>query len=213
MSSSRQHTLDTLLEERLVAVVRTPDDNGVMKAVEALSNAGIKCFEITMTIDGAIELLKTVATERPDLLIGAGTVLNEQQAVDCIEAGAEFIVSPIFSPSVVSRTRGLGKVVVPGAFTPTEVVRAWTSGADLVKIFPAARLGPSFLKDLKGPLPTVKLMPTGGLNADNLGAYLDAGADVVCAGSSLVDNKAIAKNDMQTLIRKAKLFLEAVRTS
>lgn len=213
MSKSKQDTLNTLLEERLVAVVRTPDENGVIKAVEALSNAGIKCFEITMTISGAIELLRTVATERPDLLIGAGTVLNEQQAVDCIRAGAKFIVSPVFSSGVVSRAQSLGTVVIPGAFTPTEVMRAWTSGADLVKIFPAARLGPSFLKDLKGPLPTVRLMPTGGIAADNVRAYLDAGADVVCAGSSLVDNKAIANHDMQTLTRKGKSFLKAVKGS
>ena len=210
MSGCRQNTLDILLKERLVAVVRTPDDTGVIRAIEALSNAGIRCFEITMTISGAVELLRAVTTERPDLLIGAGTVLNEQQAGDCIEAGAKFIVSPVFSSDVVRRAQSLGTVVIPGALTPTEVMRAWTSGADLVKIFPAARLGPRYLKDLKAPLPEVKLVPTGGITADNIQDYLNAGADVVCAGSSLVDNKAIANNDMETLIRKGKSFLEAI---
>jgi len=213
MNRSKQDTLAILLEERLIAVVRTPGETGVMDAIQALSDAGIKCFEITMTINGALNVLKDVAAKRPDLLIGAGTVLNKQQAIDCIEAGAEFIVSPIFSPSVVSWAKEQGKVVVPGAFTPTEVMHAWTSGADLVKIFPAARLGPHFLKDLKGPLPDVKLMPTGGINANNVRSYLEAGAHVVCAGSSLVDNKAIANNDMETLTRKAKSFLEAVKGS
>ena len=211
MRKSKQDTLTELLEEKLVAVVRTPDENGVIKAIEALSNAGIKCFEITMTISGAIELLTTVVTERPDLLIGAGTVLNEQQAVDCIEAGAEFIVSPVFSPGVVSRAQSLGKVAVPGAFTPTEVVRAWTSGADLVKIFPAARLGPRYIKDIRGPLPNVRLMPTGGITAQNAREYIEAGASALCAGSWLVDNYAIANGDFGSLQEKARLLLESVK--
>jgi len=211
MSKSKEETLEILLEEKVVAVVRTPDERGVIEAVQALSKAGIRCFEITMTINGALNLLRGLVAQRPDLLIGAGTVLTEQEVVECIEAGAEFIVSPIFSPKIVSRAKALGKVVVPGAFTPSEVMRAWTSGADFVKIFPAARLGPHYLKDLKGPLPAIRLMPTGGINADNARDYLDAGADLVCAGSSLVDNNAIANNDFEALKNKARLLVKSVK--
>jgi len=206
-----EETLGILLREKVVAVVRTPDAHGVVEAVGFLSEGGIKCFEITMTIEGALPLLEKLVGERPDLLIGAGTVLTEQETVDSIKAGAKFVVSPILVPEVVKRAKESDKIVVPGAFTPTEVVRAWRSGADLVKIFPAARLGPRYLKDLKAPLPDIKLMPTGGITADNVRDYLAAGAAVVCAGSWLVDNDAIASGDRETLIRKARALLKAAQ--
>ncbi len=210
MVPTNKQPLEILLNSRLVAVVRTSTRKGVIDAVRALKTGGVTCMEITMTIPDGISVIEQLNREMPDILIGAGTVLTPQTVEECVAAGAEFIVSPIFDTEVVSRTRELGKVVIPGALTPTEVVAAWNSGADLVKIFPVARVGPKYISDLKAPLPEIPLMPTGGINAENISDYIHAGADVVCAGSWLVDKEAIAAGDFDTLTKKAEQMLAAI---
>ncbi len=207
MQQTTQQTLKELLRARLVAVVRTSTREGIIEAARALKAGGVTCMEITMTIPDGVSVIEQLDREMPEVLLGAGTVMTPQMANDCAMAGAEFIVSPVFNIEVVSRTRELGKVAIPGALTPTEVVFAWNNGADLVKIFPIARMGPKYISDLKAPLPEIPLMPTGGINAENIADYIHAGADVVCAGSWLVDKKAIAAGDFDTLTRKAEQIL------
>ena len=207
MQQTTQQILNELLRARLVAVVRTSTREGIIEAARALKAGGVTCMEITMTIPDGVSVIEQLDREMPEVLLGAGTVMTPQMADACAKAGAEFIVSPVFNSEVVSKTHELGKVAIPGALTPTEVVVAWNSGADLVKIFPIARMGPKYISDLKAPLPEIPLMPTGGINAENIADYIQAGADVVCAGSWLVDKKAIEAGDFDTLTRKADQIL------
>ena len=202
--------LEILLNSKLVAVVRATCRQGVIEAVRALTSGGLICVEITMTIPDAVSVIEQLNSEMPEILIGAGTVMTPQMVENCVAAGAEFIVSPVLNTEVMARTRELGKVVIPGALTPTEVVTAWSRGADLVKIFPAARVGPKYISDLKAPLPEIRLMPTGGINVGNIADYINSGADVVCAGSWLVDKQAIAAGDFGVLREKAEQLLAAI---
>lgn len=202
--------VDALLKAKLVAVVRTTTSRGVIDAVRALKAGGVTCMEITMTIPDAVSVIEQLNGEMPGILIGAGTVMTPQMAEDCVAAGAEFIVSPVFDTEVVARIHELGKVAIPGALTPTEVVTAWNSGADLVKIFPAACVGSKYISDLKAPLPDIRLMPTGGINAENIAEYINSGADVICVGSWLVDKKAITVGDYSALTKKAQQILAAM---
>ena len=210
MPENRRQTVEALLRTKLVAVVRSEAPVGVIEAVHALKTGGVRCVEITMTIPNAVSVIEQLNSETPGILIGAGTVMTSKMAEKCIAAGAEFVVSPVFDSDVVARTRELGKVAIPGALTPTEVVTAWASGADLVKIFPAARVGPKYLSDLKAVFPEIPLVPTGGIDSENIADYFRAGAAVVCAGSWLVDKQAIAAGDFDILMKKAEQLLAAM---
>ena len=204
-------TLEIIKEHRLIAVVRVEDPRDALDAVAALWDAGVICVEITMTVPDAVAVIQELVRSKSGVLIGAGTVMSVDQVDACVEAGARFIVSPALLPDVMKRSRELGCVTVPGVMTPTEAVVAWRSGADLVKIFPAARLGPSFISDLKGPLPDIPLMPTGGITDETAEAYLIAGADVVCTGSWLVDREAIAARDFDVLREKGRRIVSRIQ--
>jgi 2-dehydro-3-deoxyphosphogluconate aldolase/(4S)-4-hydroxy-2-oxoglutarate aldolase len=146
-------------------------------------------------------------------VIGVGTVIDAATARDAIAAGAQFVVSPVFDEEVVATARRYGKMVIPGAFTPTEILRAWTAGADVVKVFPATALGPGFFKDILAPLPQLRLTPTGGVDVKNAGDWIKAGAVFLGAGSALVTKDALAKNDFGSITANAKAFVEAIRAA
>ena len=179
-------TFDVVTEiERLgvVAIIRMPDPAALRAVVDALAEGGVRALEVTMTVPRAIELIAEIAPTLPaDFLFGAGTVLDAETVHRAVGAGAQFIVSPVFKPEVIKAAHEDGVPVMPGCFTPTEILAAWEMGADIIKVFPATSVGPGYLKDIRGPLPHIKLMPTGGVSIDNAGDWLRAGAVGVGVG-------------------------------
>lgn len=209
---TRDEALKFILEAKVIAVIRMSDTDKLFQVTEAIRLGGVKAIEITMTVPDAIDVIRTMAQKKsPDVLIGAGTVLDAKTAVAAVRAGADFLVSPITNFDMIKACRKLDKFVAPGALTPTEIVAAWESGADVVKVFPATSVGPKYFKDLKGPLPQIRLMPTGGVSIENARDFLDSGACCVAIGTALLDKKAIAQNDWNVLTQKARQLVESLR--
>ena len=209
---TKNETLDAMLSGGVVAVIRMKDVERLSRVVMAIREGGVKCIEITMTVPGAVEIIAgMVKSVPPDVLIGAGTVTDKGTAIDVITAGAKFVVSPVFRPDVVSVTRAAGVVSVPGCYTPTEILSAWEAGADIVKVFPATSLGPKYFKDVAGPFPHIRLMPTGGVTIDNVGDWIRAGAVAVGIGGDLLDRKAIEEGRYEVLTEKAARMVKNFR--
>lgn len=207
-----EQTRDNILEIGIVPVVRAASFAEAMLAVEAVCAGGIPVVEVTMTIPGAIEVIAELAkTAGPEMVIGAGTVLNVNTAQRCIDAGAEFIVSPGFNPTVVSLTKQSGKLMMAGALTPTEVMAAWEAGSDLVKIFPCGSVGAaSYLKALKTPLPHVAMVPTGGVNLETAADFIRAGADALGVGGELIFPGALKSGDTSSIANAARQYVAIV---
>jgi 2-dehydro-3-deoxyphosphogluconate aldolase/(4S)-4-hydroxy-2-oxoglutarate aldolase len=180
--------LDRVLDRRIIAVVRTATAEDASRVIDALAAANISIIEITLTTPGALELIEHHA-RRDDLLIGAGTVLDIQQARSAITAGARFYASPLFDPDVLELMKEAGCVTMPGAFTPTEIHRAWQAGADLVKLFPMPDDGPRFIRTLRGPLPEIRFAPSGGVTPQTASLLLQAGAAALNVGTWLTHEK------------------------
>lgn len=198
---------DRLAAAAIVAIVRVPSPDGVIDACRALCREGVRAVEITLTVPGAVALIgKLVGEFGDDLLIGAGTVLDADACRRSIEAGAQFIVSPVLDEGVVDRCRDHGALAVPGALTPTEVWHAWHGGADVVKLFPARVATPAYVRDLLGPMPDLLLLPTGGIDERGAADYLAAGATAVGVGSQLAGPAAIASGDLDMIAAAARRF-------
>jgi 2-dehydro-3-deoxyphosphogluconate aldolase/(4S)-4-hydroxy-2-oxoglutarate aldolase len=212
--ATKEQTLKAVGDAGVVAVIRANSKDQLVGITEALLAGGVPGIEITMSTPKAISGIEMLADRFGDrAVIGVGTVIDAATARDAIAAGAQFVVSPVFDEQIVSTTRRYGKIMIPGAFTPTEILRAWTAGADVVKVFPATLLGPQYFKDILAPLPQLRLTPTGGVDAKNAGDWIKAGAVFVGAGSSLVTKDALAKNDWAGVTANAKAFVEAIRTA
>ena len=212
--ATKEQNLKTVGDAGVVAVIRANSKDQLVGITEALLAGGVPGIEITMSTPKAISGIEMLADRFGDrAVIGVGTVIDAATARDAIAAGAQFVVSPVFDEQIVSTTRRYGKIMIPGAFTPTEILRAWTAGADVVKVFPATLLGPQYFKDILAPLPQLRLTPTGGVDAKNAGDWIKAGAVFVGAGSSLVTKDALAKNDWAGVTANAKAFVEAIRTA
>ena len=196
----------------VVAVVRLDDARRGKELALALAAGGVTSIEITMTVPNAVQLIEELVLTLPDeVIVGAGTVVDAATANAVIKAGARFVVGPVFRPAVIEECKKYDIAVMPGCFTPTEILAAWDMGADIVKVFPATALGPSFIKDVRGPLPKVKLMPTGGVTKQNAGEWIRAGAVAIGAGTALVDPKAAAAGRFDEITANAKLFVDAVQ--
>ena len=197
----------------IIPVVRATTADEAMRAIDAIREGGISVLEITMTVPGAVKVIKEVATRYGnDALVGAGTVLDPETATECISNGAQFIVSPALNTQTIACCRRLGITVMPGALTPTEVVQAWNAGADFVKVFPAGAVGgASYLKALKAPLPHIELVPTGGVSLRTAADFIRAGAAALGVGADLVDIKAIREGQGALITERAKQFIEIVR--
>lgn len=195
--------------DRLIPVVRASSAQSALRVVDALLEGGISILELTMTVPGAVDVIRTLSSQFGDrILIGAGTVLDAETACTCVDAGARFVVSPGLDIPTVSACNAMGIVVAPGALTPTEVLAAWREGADIVKIFPCDALGgPKYLKSLKAPLPHIPLMPTGGVTLENLREFILAGAIAIGVGGNLVDSKL----SHEALVERASAFAKAVK--
>jgi 2-dehydro-3-deoxyphosphogluconate aldolase/(4S)-4-hydroxy-2-oxoglutarate aldolase len=214
MRSSRVDCVRTLETLGAVAVVRLEDAGQLRPVVAALAAGEVHAVEITMTIPGALEAmaaLKPIVDRRT--LLGAGTVLDPETARLCILAGARFVVAPIVCPQVVAMCARYDVAAIPGAYTPTEVLAAWEAGADLVKVFPAGGLGPEYVKALLDPLPHLRLLPTGGVTADNAPAFLEAGAIAVGVGGALVERDAVARGDYGRITERARRLTAAIRSA
>jgi 2-dehydro-3-deoxyphosphogluconate aldolase/(4S)-4-hydroxy-2-oxoglutarate aldolase len=202
--------VDRLLSQGVVPVIRTSTVASARLAVEWLAEANYRSFELTMTIPGAIDLIRELR-ERPDFLIGAGTVLDPETAREVIAAGAKFLVSPALVPDIVAVGREHGVPVLMGGVTPTEILAASRAGSPVVKLFPASTVGPAHLKALKSVFPTIPIMPTGGIEAGNLADWFAAGAACVGVGGKLLDNKAIERGDRQSIIDAGSELLAALQ--
>ena len=199
-------------EGGVVAVIRLQDGSKLRAVVNALARGGITALEITMTVPRAIELIAEIAPSLPPgFLLGAGTVVDPDTARAAVKAGARYIVSPVFRPAVVEATHAAGAAAMPGCFSPTEILAAWDAGADVVKVFPATALGPAYFKDLRGPMPQVRLMPTGGVSLENAAEWIRAGAVAIGVGGALVDPKLVAAGDFAGITERARRFVERVR--
>ncbi|HUW60969.1 MAG TPA: bifunctional 4-hydroxy-2-oxoglutarate aldolase/2-dehydro-3-deoxy-phosphogluconate aldolase [Candidatus Bathyarchaeia archaeon] len=206
-----------VLDKCIVAVVRADSaaksgGEELSRVVEAVAAGGVQCIEVTMTTPGALECIETASRNLAgaDVLLGVGTVLDSETCRMAILAGAQYVVTPTLSIPVIQMARRYGKPVFAGAYTPTEILTAWENGADFVKVFPASIGGPDYIKALKGPLPQVPLVPTGGVELDNIGAFLKAGASALGVGGNLVSKKLLAARDYKGLTENAKRFANAV---
>ena len=195
----------------VVAVIRMKDPAKLRAVVDALAEGGVRALEVTMTVPRAVELIRDLAPTMPaGFLLGAGTVVDAATARAVIDAGAQFVVSPVFRPDVIRACHERHVPVMPGCFSPTEILDAHDAGADLIKVFPATMLGPQFVKDVRAPLPQVKLMPTGGVTLDNAGDWIRAGAVAVGVGSALVDAKAIDAGRFEIIAANARKVIASV---
>ena len=207
---SQEDTKATIERTGIMPVLRARSSLEAHALVEALVAGGITVMEVTMTVPGAVELLSALKKEfGQKLLLGSGTVTDADQAAATIRAGAEFVVSPSFHPDVVATTKALGKVAIPGALTPTEVITAWRAGADYVKIFPCSAVGgASYLRALLAPFPDLKLIPTGGVTLETAADFLKAGARALGVGTDLVNPKAIEEGKPEKVTETARKYLE-----
>lgn len=204
--SGKDAVLARIAELGVIPVVRAPSAEDALRRVDALQAGGLALAEITLTVPGAVDLIRVLARERGDVLVGAGSVIDAGAARACVEAGARFIVCPSLDLEIVAYCRAQHVAVMPGALTPTEIVAAWNGGADLVKVFPARALGgPDYVKALRGPLPQLALVPTGGVTLASVADYFRAGVTAVGAGNELVGAPDVAA--------AARAWLDAARAA
>ncbi|MBB6428783.1 bifunctional 4-hydroxy-2-oxoglutarate aldolase/2-dehydro-3-deoxy-phosphogluconate aldolase [Algisphaera agarilytica] len=208
---SREELVKQIETVGLVAIIRANASSGLLETCKALADGGVTVAEITMTTPGALDAIATAHTQLGDqMLVGVGSVLNREIAKQAIEAGAQFVVSPIFKPEIIEEAHKHGKPCFCGAFTPTEVLQAFEAGSDVVKVFPANHNGPKFFKDILAPMPHLKLTPTGGVDLTTIPDWFAAGARCVGVGSALVKKDLIEKQDWAGLTDLAKQFVDAV---
>ena len=210
-SENRARIVRRLEAAGLVAIVRAPSPEGLVETCRALRDGGVNVVELTMTTPGALDAIAAATAEFADqCLIGVGSVLDEQTASRAIDAGAQFVLSPVLNPRVVETAHRLDRPVLPGALSPSEILTAWEAGADVVKVFPANHFGPRYFKDVLAPLPHLKLTPTGGVDLDTIADWFDAGAVCLGVGSALVKKDLIARRDWPALSALARQFVDAV---
>jgi 2-dehydro-3-deoxyphosphogluconate aldolase/(4S)-4-hydroxy-2-oxoglutarate aldolase len=209
---SKEDQLRQVLDCGIVAVVRSPDSQQLVEVVRALADGGVRVAEITMTVPGALDVVKQVRAALGDrVLLGAGTILDPETARAAILAGAEYIVAPTVNLDVIRLCQRYDKLVMPGAFTPTEILAAWEAGADIIKVFPADVVGPAFFKAIKGPLPQVRLMPTGGVDLTTAASFLKAGACCLGVGGQLVEPAAVAARNFTRIRELAQQYVAIVQ--
>ena len=196
----------------IIAVIRLSDTRKLNSIIEALSKGGVTALEITMTTPGAIEVIKEISDQTSEnFIVGVGTVLDSETARMAILAGAQFVVAPILNIDMIKMAHRYDKAVIPGAFTPTEIMTVWDYGADIVKVFPATALGPKYFKDVHGPLPQVKLTPTGGVSLANAAEFIRSGACCIGVGSALIEKKFVADSNWPALTELAAAFVAEIK--
>lgn len=208
---SAQSVIEQLTCAGALGVIRIQTAEDLIRVAQALHDGDLSCLEITMNTPGALRAIEEAQVKLPQVLMGAGTVLDGPTARQAVLAGAQFLVTPTVRLDVLEVAHRYGVPAIIGAMTPTEILTAWEQGASMVKVFPASALGPGFIREVHGPLPQIPLVPTGGITADNAGDFIRAGAALVCVGSWLVDKKAVAEGNFAVLTERAKKLVEAVK--
>ena len=209
---SKEDQLRQVLDCGIVAVVRSQDSQQLVEVIRALADGGVTVAEITMTVPNALDVIKQARAALGNrVLLGAGTILDPETARAAILAGAEYIVAPTLNLEVIRLCQRYDKLVMPGAFTPTEILAAWEAGADIVKVFPADVVGPAFFKAIKGPLPQIRVMPTGGVDLTTAATFLKAGACCLGVGSQLVEPAAVAARDFKRIRELAEQYVSIVK--
>ena len=207
-------TLRRIEEVGVVLVVRAGSADEALNGIKAVVEGGLKAVEVTFSVPGAPSVIREVKRVLGDqVILGAGTVLNPEDAEDAVDAGATYLVAPNTDEKVIGSAKRLGVAVFPGAFTPSEIARAWDLGADVVKVFPASLGGPAYIRALKAPLPHIRLMPTGGVDERNAGDFIKAGAFALGAGGALFDQKKLRAKDWKGMTETAARFMAAVRAA
>jgi 2-dehydro-3-deoxyphosphogluconate aldolase/(4S)-4-hydroxy-2-oxoglutarate aldolase len=210
----KENSLKVIEDSGIIAVIRSQNADEAVKIARAVSEGGIVPIEITLTVPDAFSVMAEVRRSLgARILLGAGTVLDAEGARLAIKAGAEFLVSPMLNPDMVRLCKKNGKVAIPGAFTPTEIVAAWKGGADIIKIFPASLGGPELIKDLRGPFPQIKFLPTGGVMLENVAQFIKAGAVAVAVGGNIIDKKAVSLGKFDVITENSRKFLDAVKNA
>jgi 2-dehydro-3-deoxyphosphogluconate aldolase / (4S)-4-hydroxy-2-oxoglutarate aldolase len=209
---SKKQIIERICRTGIVPVVRAPSGDEALRVIDAIRAGGIDVIELTMTVPGAVRLIEELAKRYGDqVVLGAGTVLDAETARTCILAGASFVVSPMLDEATITCCRTYGVAVLPGALTPTEIVRAWRAGADMVKVFPCSAMGgASYIRSLKAPLPQIDLVPTGGVSIATVGDFVRAGASAVGAGADLVD-LAKARENPAAVTENARKYVDLIR--
>jgi 2-dehydro-3-deoxyphosphogluconate aldolase / (4S)-4-hydroxy-2-oxoglutarate aldolase len=208
---NRAEVIQKIVDGAVIPVVRASNVEHARRAVDVLIEAGISVVEITLTVPDAVRLIRDLSNGFPDLLVGAGTVLNERQAAECVAAGARFIVSPVTDVDTVSFCQENDVAFMPGALTPTEIAKAWEMGADFVKVFPAGSMGgPAYLRSLRAPLPHIRIIPTGGVSLANAAEFIAAGAYAIGVGNDLVDLAALRDGREDVIRENARKYLDTV---
>jgi 2-dehydro-3-deoxyphosphogluconate aldolase/(4S)-4-hydroxy-2-oxoglutarate aldolase len=209
---NKEAQLARVLEAGIVAVVRSPDASQLVEVARALADGGVTVVEITMSVPDALEVVRQVRHALGDrLLLGAGTILDAETGRAALLAGAEYLVAPTLNLDVIRLCQRYDKLVMPGALTPTEILTAWEAGADIVKVFPADTVGPAFFRALHGPLPQIRLMPTGGVDLTTAASFLRAGACCLGVGSQLVEPRAVAERNFDRIRELARQYVAIVK--
>jgi 2-dehydro-3-deoxyphosphogluconate aldolase/(4S)-4-hydroxy-2-oxoglutarate aldolase len=212
---NKQQVRSRIEQIGIIPVIRASSEREAHLAAEAVHKGGIPIVEITMTVPGALEVIRELAKScGTEVLIGAGTVLNAEDARRCLDAGAQFLVSPGFNRATVELAARESKLILAGALTPTEIMEAWSAGSDLVKVFPCGQVGGAkYIKALRGPLPQIPLVPTGGVNLSTAAEFIEAGAAALGIGGELVQPEALKANKPEVIVETARKFLEIVTTT
>lgn len=210
--SNKQQILDGILDCGIAAVVRGESDEQILKAIEAALEGGVNVIEVTFTVPNPLQIIRQLAAKvGEDVILGAGTVLSPETAAAAVDAGARFIVSPSTNIATIEMAKSKNVPVFPGALTPTEVITAWQAGGDVIKIFPANVMGPSYFKDLHGPFPEIPFMPTGGVDLTTARDWLAAGAVALGVGGALINKKLMAEGNYAEITSRARKFREIVK--
>jgi len=209
----KREVFNRMVSQGLIPVIRVSSAQEAIDVADAVKEGGVGFIEITMTVPGALEVVKELAQKYKDeIILGAGTILDPETGRAALLAGAQFIVTPTLNLNLIELAHRYSVVIVPGAATPTEILTAWNAGADMVKVFPAAQLGgPEYIKALRAPLPQILLVPTGGVNLQNAGAFIKAGATALGVGGELVDKQAVKERKFQVITENTRAFLKAIR--
>jgi len=210
--ATKEQTLARMAESGVVAVIRAPSVDVLIPLTEALIAGGVLSIEVTMSTPKAIHGIEMLADKFGDkAIVGVGTIIDPATAADAMRAGARFVVSPITDAKIIETVIRQGNVMIPGAYTPTEIINAWTLGGDVIKVFPSTALGPQYFKDILAPLPQLKLTPTGGVDIKNVAQWIQAGAVCVGVGSALVTKDAMTNRDWAGITTASKAFVDAIR--
>ena len=209
----KREVFNRMVSEGLIPVIRVSSAGEAIDVAHAIKEGGVTLIEITMSVPGAIDAIKELTKKyKDDIIMGAGTILDPETGRAALLAGAQFIVTPALNLELIQLAHRYSAVIVPGAMTPTEILTAWNAGADMVKVFPAAQLGgPEYIKALRGPLPQILYVPTGGVNLQNAGAFIKAGSTALGVGGELVDKKAVKEKKFNVITDNTRAFLKAIR--